>query len=112
MFDTHILDETLKAQREKRDRERVYLLQQVEETLRAVRKKYDMREAYICGSLLSAHRWYRFSDIDVAVGGCSRAVLDVMKDLEETTGKDVDVVDLDRHPFPDSFRNKGTKVYG
>ncbi len=112
MFDTSILDEALRIQREERDRQRIDLLHRVDERLRAVREKYGLREAYICGSLLSAHRWRRFSDIDVAVGGCSRAVLDVMKELEEVTGREVDVIDLDHHPHPDSSRQNGVKVYG
>lgn len=112
MFDTSILDESLRLQREKQERERVILLQRVKETLRTVRCKYGLREAYICGSLLTARHWHRFSDIDVAVGGCSRAVLDVMGEIEEATGKEVDVIDLDRHPHPESFRSKGLKLYG
>ena len=112
MFDTSILDESLRIQREKRNRERLDLLQITGATLQAVQAQYGMREAYICGSLLSAQRWHQASDIDVAVGGCSAAVLDVMKALEDTTGKAVDVIDLDRHPHPDSFRDKGLKVYG
>ena len=112
MFDTHVLDETLKVQREKRNRERVDLLDRVARTLKAIRQEYRIQEAYIVGSLLADYRWHRSSDIDVAVGGCSGEVLEVMKELEETTGKDVDVIDLDRHPFPDAFRSKGLRIYG
>lgn len=112
MFDTSLLDEALKGQRERLERERADLLGRVVEALKAVRKAHGAREAYVIGSLLAEYGWRRDSDVDVAVGGCSGAVLDVMKALEDATGRVVDVVDLDRHPHPDAFRRKGLKVYG
>ena len=39
-------------------------------------------------------------------------VLEVMKALEEATGRAVDVIDLDRHPSAQSFTQAGVKVYG
>jgi len=74
------------------------------------REKYDIQTAYIVGSLLQPHRWYPFSDIDVAVSGCSRHTFSVMKELEEATGKDVDVIDLDEHFSADLLRKKGMKI--
>ena len=38
--------------------------------------------------------------------------MDVMKALEEVSQRNVDVIDLDRHPFPDAFRERGLKLYG
>jgi hypothetical protein len=35
-----------------------------------------------------------------------------MKALEDATGRDVDVIDLDGHPFAEQFRRHGLKVYG
>ena len=64
------------------------------------------------GSVLSPESWTESSDVDVAVGGCSHAVLDVMKALEDATGKTVDVIDLDQHPAPESFIRSGVRVYG
>ena len=112
MFDTSLLDETLKRQRKKRNRDRVDFLNRVTETLKAIRRKYGTQKAYIIGSLLIEYRWHRLSDIDIAVSGCPGQVLDIMKKLENATGKTVDVVDLDRHAFPDTFKRKGLKIYG
>ena len=112
MFDTSLLDETLRMQREERNRERVDLLSRVTETLQAIRGKYGIHEAYIIGSLLIAYRWHQSSDVDIAVSGCSEHVLNIMGELEETTGRTVDVVDLDSHPFPDTFKRKGLRIYG
>jgi len=35
-----------------------------------------------------------------------------MGDLEEATGKRVDIIDLDGHPFPEMVKRKGSRVYG
>ena len=35
-----------------------------------------------------------------------------MKALEDATGKTVDVIDLDRHPAPETFVRSGARVYG
>jgi predicted nucleotidyltransferase len=112
MFDTSLLDEDLKKRQEDLNRVRVNVLDEVTKTLNAIRGKYGVQEAYIIGSLLTAYRWNRSSDVDVAVSGCSERVLDIMKVLEEGTGKVVDVVDLDSQPFPEAFKRKGLKIYG
>ena len=111
-FDTGAFDRALKKRREKQDRERKECLRSVTETLKRIRDDYDICEAFVTGSLLVAYRWNRTSDVDVAVGGCSGSVLDVMKALEDATGRTVDVIDLEMHPFPDSVRDGGLKVYG
>lgn len=64
------------------------------------------------GSVLWPEFWNETSAVAVAVGGCSHAVLDVMKALEDATGRVVNVIDLDLHPFPESFVGSGVKVYG
>ena len=112
MFDTSVFDRALKKLREKRNSEREECLRSVVATLERIRRQYDIREAYVTGSLLVEHRWNQASDVDVAVGGCSGAVLDVMKALEDATGRVVDVIVLDTHPFPETTKEKGWKVYG
>ena len=71
-----------------------------------------MQSAYIVGSVLSPEVWRESSHIAVAVGGCSDAVLEVMKAVEDATRRTIDVIDLDRHPFPESYIRSGVKVYG
>lgn len=112
MFDTSSFDRALKKRREKQDRERTECLRSVTATLKRIRDEYDICEAYVTGSLMVAYRWNKASDVDVAVGGCSRSVLDVMKALEDATGRTVDVIDLEMHPYPDEVRNGGLRVYG
>ena len=111
-FDTSIRDRALRQQRARLEKERRALLDVVEKTLKENREKYGIREAYITGSLLQSHRWYPFSDVDVAVGGCSQYTLSIMRVLEDATEKDVDVIDLDGHPSPDWVRGRSMKIYG
>ena len=111
-FDTSIRDSTLKKRRAHLEHERCNLVDVVCETLERNRRKYHIQDAYILGSLLQPHRWYPFSDVDVALSRCSQHLLSIMKELEDATGKTVNVIELDRHPFPKSLTKKGMKVYG
>ena len=112
MFDTSIRDEATRERRRRLAAEQAELLLRVRRTLLDLREPLGVETAYVVGSLRSPERWRESSDVDVAVGGCSDVVLDVMKALEATTGRAVDVIDLDRHPFPQSFARSGVKVYG
>ena len=112
MFETDVLDRALKARRGQRNRERVALIDRVASALRVCREKYGVREALIVGSLIFPHRWDHKSDVDVAIGGASNHILDVMKVVEDAVERDVDVIDLDLHMSADRFRKKGMKIYG
>ena len=111
-FDTSIRDKAIRDRRRRLAAEQVELMKRVREALLDLRGPLGVRSAYILGSVLSPECWTESSDVDVAVGGCSHAVLDVMKALEDATGKTVDVIDLDRHPAPESFIRSGVRVYG
>lgn len=111
-YDTSIRDSAIKERREHLEQERCRLLDIVKRTLVEIRDKYDIQEAYIIGSLLQSRRWYAFSDIDVAVSACSKYLFSIMAELEEATDKDIDVIELDRHPSADYLRKKGMKIYG
>lgn len=111
-FDTSLRDKAIRDRRRRLAAEQAELLRRVRQALLDLRDPLGVRSAYIVGSVLSPERWTESSDVDVAVGGCSHAVLDVMKALEDATGKTVDVIDLDRHPAPESFIRSGVRVYG
>ena len=59
----------------------------------------------------SADRQSSSSDVDVAIDGCSHHLQSIRKELEDATGKDVDVIDLEAHPDSDQLKGKGKKVY-
>lgn len=111
-FDTSVRDKAIRDRRRRQAAEQAELLKRVRQALLDIREPLGVRSAYIVGSVLSPDRWTESSDVDVAVGGCSHAVLDVMKALEDATGKTVDVIDLDRHPVPETFIRCGVRVYG
>lgn len=106
MFDTRIRDAAIRARRQR------LVFERVRRTLLERRKPLGIEAAYIVGSLRSPDSWRESSDVDVAVAGCSPVVLEIMKALEDASGRVVDVIDLDRHPAPRSFTQSGVKVYG
>ena len=112
MFDTSVLDEAIRARRQRLAAEQAELFDCVRCTLLELREPLGIEATYIVGSLRSPDSWRESSDIDVAVAGCSPVVLEIMKALEDATGRAVDVIDLDRHPSPQSFAQSGVKVYG
>ena len=112
MFDTSILDKAVRERRKRLAAEQAEMLERVRRTLLDLREPLGIESAYIVGSLHSPDSWKEGSDVDVAVGGCSPLVLEVMKALEEATGRAVDVIDLDQHPSSQSFVRSGLKLYG
>jgi predicted nucleotidyltransferase len=110
-FDTSVLDRVLEERRKNLDEERERLLLIVQKVLSSIRNKYGIKKAYIIGSIVLAKRWNPSSDIDVAISGASSYILDVMKELEEATSYPIDVIDLDKFPYPEMIKKKGIKVY-
>ena len=96
MFDTSIRDKALRARRQRLAEEQAELLDRVSRTLQELREPLGIESAYVVGSLRSPDSWREASDVDVAVGGSSAIVLEIMKALEEATGRAVDVVRGDR----------------
>lgn len=111
-FDTSIRDKAIRNRRQRLAAEQAELLPRVRQALLDLREPLGVRGAYIVGSVLSPEFWSETSAIAVAVEGCSPAVLDVMKALEDATGRVVNVIDLDRHPAPESFVRSGVRVNG
>ena len=111
-FETNARDDAMRRRRRRLAAEQAAVLSKVQSALFVLRERLGVRTAYVVGSLKSPERWHETSDVDVAVGGCSRDVLEVMKALEEATKRPVDVIDLDRHPFPEACVRAGIRVYG
>ena len=112
MFDTSTLDKAVRERRQRLAAEQAQLLDRVRHALLELRAPLGIDAAYIVGSLRSPDLWGESSNVAVAAGGCSSIVLEIMKALEEATGRAVDVVDLDRHPSAQSFVRSAFKVYG
>jgi len=112
MFDTTTRDRAIQARRERLEEERRELLAAVRRRLVAIRDRYQIAAAYVVGSLAAPDHWHADSDVDVAVRGCTPHILAVMKEIEEVAEREVDVVDLDRHPAVAQLVEVGTIVYG
>lgn len=111
-FDTSVLDRAIRGRRGRLAAEQAELLPRVRQALLQLREPLGVRSAYIVGPVLRPEFWSETSAIAVAVGGCSSAVLEVMKAVEDATGRVVNVIDLDRHPFPESVVDSGVRAYG
>ena len=111
-FDTSVRDSAMRARRRRLAVEQAAVLSKVRSALFGLRERLGVRTAYVIGSLRSPELWREASDVDVAVGGGSHEVLQVMKALEKVTGRAVDVIDLDRHPCPEACVRAGIKIYG
>ena len=111
-FDTSLRDRALRDRRRRLAAQQAEMVERVRRALHEIRAPLGVRSAYIVGSVASPEHWRESSDVDVAVGGCSHAVLDVMKAVEDATGRTVDVIDLDRHPSARAFMRTGVRVYG
>jgi predicted nucleotidyltransferase len=109
-FDTYLLDEAIAGRAKALETERREILQKVVAALRSRAPHLGLREAYVVGSLAKEGEWTDGSDVDVAIAGGDP--LAIMMFLEDATELPVDVIDLERHPTPDSFRRKGIKVVG
>jgi len=111
-----MVQEDLKQNRPSRDEMLVAevrnLTEVVLKTLKKHREEYQIQAAYVIGSLLQPQQWSASSDIDVAVSGCSQHVPAIMKALQAATGKQIDVIELETHPSPESLTKGGLKVYG
>ena len=111
-FDTGIRDKAIRDRRRRLAAEQAELLPRVRQALLELREPLGVRSAYIVGPVLRPEFWSETSAIAVAVAGCSSAVLEVMKAVEDASGRVVNVIDLDRHPFPESVVDSGVRVYG
>ncbi len=110
-YNTYILDRILSERSRILEEERGKLLETTKMILISIREKYCIKEAYITGSLIKGG-WSEDSDIDVAVSGASQFIFEIMKELEDATEREVDVIDLDCHPYPEVVRARGRRVYG
>lgn len=86
-FDTSVLDRAIRDRRRRLVAEQAALLPRVRQALLELREPLGVRSAYIVGPVLRHEFWSETSAIAVAVAGCSSAVLEVMKAVEDATGR-------------------------
>jgi predicted nucleotidyltransferase len=104
------LDRILGDRSLQNEKERQKLLQKVIEWLDKHGLPYGIQTAYIFGSLTQPQRFHQNSDIDIAV---EQINLDdffaVIGFVSEATGRDVDVIELNKCHFGDRIRQTGIR---
>jgi hypothetical protein len=107
-FQTHLLDEALIRQKEALEQERQKILKQVQQWLEANGNQYGVDQAYLFGSLIRPNRFTKQSDVDLAVELIDPEFLFLaMTALVETTGREVDLIELSKCPFAHRIRQEG-----
>lgn len=107
-FSTTKLDQILADQVLQIEKERKSLLQKTLNWLDQFGLKYGIQKAYIFGSLTQSQRFNKQSDIDVAVEQINPDdYFSVISFIFEATGREVDVIEINKCHFADHIRQTG-----
>lgn len=109
-FDISLWIESQKEEFKKREEKRGEFLNFLIKRLIDYFKDKKVREVYIVGSVLEEGNFYEFSDIDIAVEGLKDEYLKVYGDLEEITGRNIDLIELERCRFKNILKKRGLKI--
>ncbi len=108
-FDASIWEQKIQAEYNDREKIRISLLNELIVKL----KQYFQIKAdrvYIIGSILQDGHFYEFSDIDIAVKGLHYDYFRTIVELEDMTGRDIELVELEKCAFKDDIEKKGLRV--
>jgi predicted nucleotidyltransferase len=107
---TPLLDQALRAQAERRERDRQHALQQTLAWLDQHGRAYGIAEAYIFGSVLRSGQFQAGSDVDVAVVQIdSRRYFEAIGVLAAWVGREVDIIELQKCPFRHRIQEYGLR---
>lgn len=105
-------DIAIQEKREKREKERKEILQRTTNALNRLSKKIKFSEAYLFGSSILPYRFKEYSDVDIGfLGLADEDFFYAMAFLSRDIGRDVDVIQLERHPFKDKVQTTGVKTW-
>lgn len=103
-----LLDKYLTDIERKKERKRQGLLKKTQEVLNTLSSEISFREAYIFGSILKRKKFYLDSDIDIAILGLKdKDFFYVISRVADMLGRDVDIIQLERHPLKDKIIQEG-----
>lgn len=103
-----LLNEYLENIERKKEKKRLELLQRTKDVLNVLSEEIPFEKAYIFGSVLKKKRFYYDSDIDIAVFGLrDEDYFHFMSRVEDLLGRDVDIVQLEKHPLKDKIVKEG-----
>jgi len=109
-FDISLWIENQKEGYKKREEKRREFLNFLIKKLIDYFKNVKVKEVYLIGSILEEGNFYEFSDIDIAVGGLKDEYFKVYGDLEEITGRGIDLIELEMCRFKDILKKRGLKI--
>ncbi len=109
-FNTEVLEQCLQRERIENEKKREQTLAQVMSLLSKLAREYSLREAYVFGSLAKPGRFRNHSDVDLAVLGLKKEnYFAFMAALRNNLEREVDVVELDHHPWREKILETGIK---
>ncbi len=109
-FPTHIWEQALAQQRERREQRRQELLRAVSEALTELSRQIAFEEAYLFGSLTQPDRFYEGSDVDIAfVGLRDDDFFQALAFLSRRLATNVDIVQLEKHSRREQILQEGTR---
>ncbi|MEG3436474.1 nucleotidyltransferase domain-containing protein [Pannus brasiliensis CCIBt3594] len=107
-FSTSDLDEIIADRRERRERERQFLLERAKQWLDEFSDEYGIETAYLFGSVTRPYRFHDDSDVDLAVEQIDmEGYFTAISELSTYLERDVDIIQLDRCFFADRIRQTG-----
>jgi predicted nucleotidyltransferase len=109
-FKTTILDQYLSKKRREQEWTRQKTVRRALRLLPSLSRKYGFQRAYLFGSLTNAGHFRDDSDIDVAIAGLkSDKYFAFMAELSEKLGREVDIVQIERHRFRKRIEESGIR---
>jgi predicted nucleotidyltransferase len=105
-------DIALQEKREKLEKDRKRLLQRTTNVLSRLSKEVKFSQAYLFGSLTQQNRFTEDSDVDIGfLGLADEDFFYSIAFLSREIGRDVDVIQLERHPFKEKIQTTGVKTW-
>ena len=108
-FDFSFWKKTL-SEKEKKQEERNSTLQKTIYVLKAYFGDKNVKKVYLVGSILQPHRFFPFSDIDIAVEGLEEPYLQTLVAIEDLLGRDVDLIELEKSSLKESLEEIGVRI--
>jgi uncharacterized protein len=107
-FSTVKLDRVLADRNLQIEKQRQFLLNKTLNWLDKFGSKYGIQKAYIFGSLTQPQKFNQQSDIDIAVEQVNPDdFFSVISFISEATGKEVDVIEINKCHFAKHIRQTG-----
>lgn len=109
-FSTHLLDDAIERDKREREELRLHLIAKLYDALDRLSKEVLFKEAYLFGSITRPCKFSRNSDIDIGFEGLADDdFFKAMSFISREIGRDVDVVQMERHRLAEKIRREGLK---